>query len=64
MTRWIGPAMLAVALAFGGSATIDSAAATPLRRAVGRAVEVDVVDGAIMGAEFYLSHPYARPTIM
>jgi hypothetical protein len=44
MTRWIGAAMLAATLMFGGSAAIDTAAAASLQAAVQRPGASDATD--------------------
>jgi hypothetical protein len=44
MTRWIGAAMLAATLMFGGSAAIDTAAAASLQAAVQQPGASDATD--------------------
>jgi hypothetical protein len=44
MMKWIGSAMLAVTLVFGGSAAIGSAAATPLQAAAPKPPASDATD--------------------
>jgi hypothetical protein len=65
MTKWIGAAILAVTLMLGGSATIDSAAATPLQAAVQKPQASDATDLSarrrIRHHPRYAYRPYVQP---
>jgi hypothetical protein len=65
MTKWIGAAILAVTLMFGGSATIDSAAATPFPTALQKPQGSDATDLSarrrVRHHPRYAYRPYVQP---
>jgi hypothetical protein len=65
MTQWIGAAILALTLTFGGSAAINSAAAAPLRTTLQKPRASDATDLSarrrIRPAPRYAYRPYVQP---
>jgi hypothetical protein len=64
MTRWIGAALLAATLMFGGSAAIGTAAAAPLQAAVQQPGASDATDLSArrrVHCRHYANRSYDRP---